>query len=92
MWRWLFLPKIKKEKLNLTENNFKGEVEKVHLPRDGKGRFASRDKGEPKQRSIKLVKVKGSYGSFMIKERIIPDEIRTLLFGIAIIGFLIALF
>jgi hypothetical protein len=65
MWRWLILPKIKKEKLNLTEKQLLklGEVEKVHLPRDRKGKFVSKKtEGEFKQRPIKLVKIKDSYG------------------------------
>jgi hypothetical protein len=88
------LPKIKQEKLKPTERYLLGEVEKDHLPRDKKGRFISSSKteGENKQRSFKLVKVKGSYGSFVVKEKLIPDEVRTTLFGIAIIGILIAMF
>jgi hypothetical protein len=88
------LPKIKKEKLNFTERHFLGEVEKIHLPRDLKGRFVTKKEIErvAKQRSIKLVKVKGSYGSFFVKEKFIPDEVRTTLFGVAIIGIIVALF
>jgi hypothetical protein len=94
MCRWLILPKIKKEKFNLTERHLSGEVEKVHLPRDVKGRFSSKKniESEIKQRSIKLVKVKGSYGSFVVKEKFIPDEVRATLFGVAIIGVLITVF
>ncbi|MED4229141.1 hypothetical protein [Neobacillus cucumis] len=82
------MPNVKKEKLNHTQ--LMGEVEKVHLPRDKKGRFVS--KSDEKPRSIKLVKVKGSYGTFVVKEKIIPDEIKTTLFGIALIGLLIVIF
>ncbi|PLS04005.1 hypothetical protein [Neobacillus cucumis] len=82
------MPKIKKEKLNQTK--LMGEVEKVHLPRDKKGRFVSYT--EEKPRSIKLVKVKGSYGTFVVKEKLIPDEVKTTLFGIALIGILLAVF
>ncbi|TWD92276.1 hypothetical protein FB550_1196 [Neobacillus bataviensis] len=81
------MPKLKTEKLNYNES--KGEVEKVHLPRDKKGRFVSYN--EEKPRSIKLVKVRGSYGSFVVKEKFIPDEIKKTLFGVALIGLLIAL-
>ncbi|MEH7417383.1 hypothetical protein V7266_19125 [Neobacillus drentensis] len=77
------MPKLKTEKL-------KGEVEKVHFPRDKKGRFVSYSEEMP--RSIKLVKVKGSYGTFVVKEKLIPDEVIKTLFGIAIIGVLIAVF
>ncbi|MBI0580504.1 hypothetical protein IEC97_24455 [Neobacillus cucumis] len=86
------MPKRKNEELIIKEKNLMGEVEKVHLPRDKNGRFTSKVKTgeELKQRSIKLVKVKGSYGSLVVKEKLLPDEIRSILFGVAIIGFLIA--
>ncbi|MBT2736189.1 hypothetical protein [Bacillus sp. ISL-7] len=88
------MPKIKKQKFNLTERHLSGEVEKVHLPHDLKGRFSSKRiiEREVKQRSIKLVKVKGSYGSFVVKEKLIPDEVRATLFGVAIVGVLITVF
>ncbi|MBM7654177.1 hypothetical protein [Neobacillus cucumis] len=81
------MSKNKNEKLDHRE--VMGEVEKVHLPRDKKGRFVS---PKEKPRSIKLVKVKGAYGTFVVKEKMIPDEIKTTLFGIALIGLLIAIF
>ncbi|MED4227004.1 hypothetical protein [Neobacillus cucumis] len=77
------MPKLKTEQL-------KGEVEKVHLPRDKKGRFISYS--EEKPRSIKLVKVKGSYGTFVVKEKLVPDEIKATLFGLTIIGILMFVF
>ncbi|ULT55239.1 hypothetical protein L1999_19270 [Neobacillus drentensis] len=54
-----------------------------------KGRFVSFN--EEKPQSIKLVKVKGSYGSFIVKERMIPNEVKATLFGLVLFGLLIAL-
>ncbi|KRF67838.1 hypothetical protein ASG99_13670 [Bacillus sp. Soil768D1] len=59
--------KNKKRKLKPKE----GQVfKKQYPPRDNKGRYAKRSEMEYKKRPTKLVKLKGTYGTFLVKDRI----------------------
>jgi hypothetical protein len=76
--------------IQITERDFLGEGHLVDLPRDKNGKFVSKNRNEMeriKPRAIKAVKVKGSYGIYIVKERLIPDDIRNFLFVVALIGY-----
>jgi hypothetical protein len=89
------MPKEILKTINNSERDFLGEGHLVDLPRDKKGKFVSKKRNvteEYKPRSIKTVKVKGTYGTFIVKERIIPDDIRNILFVAALICLLAFIF
>ncbi|MCC3645839.1 hypothetical protein JGK52_03955 [Cytobacillus oceanisediminis] len=88
---------------NIIERNLKGEGSLVNLPRDEKGRFVSNNQLPKKlkkqvgydnfqPRSIKLKKVKGTYGTYKVKEKLIPDNVKSLIYICVTIGSLIVFF
>ncbi|RBP95387.1 hypothetical protein DFO70_103429 [Cytobacillus firmus] len=88
---------------NILERNLTGEGHFNNLPRDEKGRFVSQNKLPKKlkkqegyddfpPRSIKLKKVKGTYGTYMVKDKLIPDNLKSLIYICVTIGSLIVLF
>ncbi|UOE57303.1 hypothetical protein [Cytobacillus oceanisediminis] len=90
------LPKAKVRNKNITEQNLMGEGKLVNnLPRVEKGnKETSKQESDLviRARSIKLKKVKGTYGTFIVKERFIPDDIRNTLYLSFIVGILIVIF
>ncbi|MGV3266193.1 hypothetical protein ACEE99_20180 [Cytobacillus pseudoceanisediminis] len=88
---------------NILERNLTGEGHFNNLPRDEKGRFVSKNQLPKKlkkqeryddfeSRSIKLKKVKGTYGTYKVKEKLIPDNVKSLLYICLTIGSLIVFF
>lgn len=95
------MPEIRQK--NILERNLKGEGSLVDLPRDEKGRFVSKNQLPKKlrkqggyddfpPRSIKLKKVKGTYGTYEVKEKLIPDNVKSLIYIGVTIGSLIVFF
>ncbi|MGD6831451.1 hypothetical protein ACQCT5_04780 [Sutcliffiella halmapala] len=88
------MPKIKTRKL-IIQKETRGE-KKVGQLRDKRGQYTSLDKlrreeTELKQRSIKVIRVKNSYGTYLIKQRLIPDDIRNLIILSVAVGLLISI-
>jgi hypothetical protein len=89
------MPRKKLNTIQFTERDFLGEGHVVDLPRDKKGKFVSKKRNEMekfKPRSIKAIKVKGSYGTYIVKDRLIPDDIRNILYVAVLIGLLSSIF
>lgn len=81
-------------------------IDVTNRSRDEKGRFLPNHESNPKllikeesqlesgksDKAIKLVKVKGTYGTYLIKERWFTDEERAILYTLAAITILVVLF
>ncbi|MGD6897093.1 hypothetical protein [Bacillus infantis] len=83
------MPKEKRSKVKRQiEDTFKGE-DLVHKPQKEK---KSKELWTEESRSIKVVKVKGTYGTYIIKERLIPDDLRSIIYIVVLVGVLISVF
>ncbi|MDP1419208.1 hypothetical protein Q8G35_12380 [Peribacillus simplex] len=79
---------IKNKKRSLKPKE--GQAFKKQYPtRDTRGRFAKKSDMEFKLRSTKLVKLKGTYGSFLVKERLFFNNFISATITIGLISTLI---
>ncbi|HWK24887.1 MAG TPA: hypothetical protein VNS08_17880 [Ureibacillus sp.] len=85
------------ELLNEEEEIEKRKIDVSNRLRDQQGRFLpsqseSKTKEESPSRSIKLVKVKGSYGTYMVKEQWLSEEEKGRLMALGVIILLAIIF
>jgi hypothetical protein len=94
------MPKENIRQKNILERNLVGEGYTKELPpRDSKGKFVSTNKknNKPKKkveevnkpRPIKLTRVKGSYGSFVVKDKKFNEDIFNIIVSAIVIGLLL---
>lgn len=95
------MPKKKIRTKNMLERYLTvGEGSLVDIPRDERGRFTSpkkpnkpiKEEVKVRQRSIKLKRVKGTYGTYKVIERLIPDDFRNVLYIFIFLVILVKVF
>jgi hypothetical protein len=75
---------------NRKSDERKKKIDVSHRSRDELGRFAKmEDLKSPSSRAIRLVKVKGSYKTYEVKERWFTDEERDIIYAIITLTLLI---
>lgn len=86
---------IAKEPLSQSSSQPIGRKKPLNRSRDALGRFSaeeSRSSYEVRPRELKLVKVRGSYGSYVVKTRWLTDEqwtaVAFVLIAIVYVGFI----
>lgn len=89
------LPKVKVRNKNIKKKFLTGEGKLVNtlsnVEKANKRIFNKHRDIVIRTRYIKLKKVKGTYGTFIVKQRLFPYELRNLLFLLIIIGIFIAI-
>lgn len=88
------MPKLKKRKLKI-EKNTRREKQDGQL-RDKEGKYTSKEKllleqGKIQLRSIKVIKEKGSYGTYIIKQRWMPDDLRSVIVMAIVLGLIVSI-